>query len=85
LVDNPSFVVDITKEFEKKMEAVKAFNSQFYNPESDEPETFISQKQFIESLRTRAQYFGYQIDVEYGEPFFIKSTIKITNLYEIFS
>ncbi|HEM48620.1 MAG TPA: bacillithiol biosynthesis deacetylase BshB1 [Caldithrix sp.] len=85
LVDNPSFVVDITDEFEKKMEAVKAFESQFYNPESDEPETFISQKQFFDSLKTRGQYFGYQIGVEYGEPFFVKSIIKITNLYEIFS
>lgn len=85
LVDKSSFVVDITNEFDKKMEAVKAFRSQFYNPESEEPETFISQKRFLDSLETRAQYFGYQIGVEYGEPFFIKSTIKINNLYEIFS
>ena len=85
LVDNPSFVVDITDEFDKKMEAVKAFESQFYDPGSNEPETFISQKQFIISLKTRAQYFGYQIGVEYGEPFFVKSRIKINNLYKIFS
>ena len=85
LVDKPSFVVDITDEFDRKMEAVKAFNSQFYNPESDEPETYISQRRFLDSIQTRAQYFGYRIGVEYGEPFFIKSTIKINNLYEIFS
>lgn len=85
LVDKPSFVVDITAEFEKKMEAVKAFTSQFYDPHSKEPETYISNKQFFESLKTRAQYFGYQIGVEFGEPFFIKSAIKIDNIYGIFS
>lgn len=85
LVNKPSFVVDITAEFEKKLEAVKAFDSQFYDPQSKEPETYISNKQFLESLKIRAQYFGYQIGVEFGEPFFIKSVIKIDNIYEIFS
>ena len=85
MVDKPSFVVDITNEFDKKMEAVGAFTSQFYDPESKEPETYISNKQFHESLKVRAQYFGYQIGVKYGEPFFIKSAIKIDNIYGIFS
>ena len=85
IVDKPSFVVDITDEFDQKMEAVKAFASQFYNPESNEPETYISDIKFIDSLRNRAQYFGYQIGVKYGEPFFINAMIKIDNIYEIFS
>lgn len=85
MVDKPSFVVDITEEFDAKMKAVKAYTSQFYNPDSDEPETYISNEQFIESLRNRAEYYGYQIGVKYGEPFFIKSMIKIDNIYEIFS
>ena len=85
LVDNASFVVEITDEFDQKMEAVKSFASQFYNPQSDEPATYISNKQFIESLKVRAQYFGYQVGVTYGEPFFIKSLIKINNICEIFS
>lgn len=85
LVDKPSFVVDITDEFDTKMEAVRVFTSQFYNPESKEPETYISNKQFFESLQNRAQHFGYQIGVKYGEPFFVKSIIKIDNIFEIFS
>jgi len=85
LVDKPNFVVDITAEFDKKMEAIKAFTSQFYDPKSNEPETYISNKRFLESLKIRAQYFGYQIGVQYGEPFFVKSAIKIDNIYQIFS
>ncbi|MEJ2052857.1 MAG: bacillithiol biosynthesis deacetylase BshB1 [Calditrichaceae bacterium] len=85
LVDKPSFVVDISNEFVQKMETVKAFASQFYNPESDEPETLISRKNFMQMLEDRARYFGYQVGVEYAEPFFIKSMIKIDNIYEFFS
>ena len=84
-VDNANFVVDISNEFDQKMDAVKSFASQFYNPQSDEPKTFISNKQFLESLRVRAQYFGYQAGVQYAEPFFVESIIKINNICEIFS
>lgn len=84
-VAKPSFIVDISKEFETKFKAINAYKSQFFNPASNEPETYISNPKFIESIKNRAKYFGFQIGVEYGEPFFVKSAIKIDNIIEIFT
>ncbi len=81
----PSFVVDISKEFETKLKAVNAYKSQFFNAVSTEPDTYISSPEFIDSIKNRAKYFGFQIGVEYGEPFFVKSAIKIDNIIEIFA
>jgi len=84
-VIKPSFIVDISDEFKTKMESIKAYKSQFFNKESEEKETYISRPQFIESISTRAKYFGFQIGVEFGEPFFVKSAIKIDNIFGIFA
>ncbi|MBU1679423.1 MAG: bacillithiol biosynthesis deacetylase BshB1 [Bacteroidetes bacterium] len=73
----PSFVVDITNFFETKMEAVRAYGSQFHNPGSNEPETFISQPAFIRYLESRASYYGFQIRRNYGEPFFCEEEIEL--------
>ncbi|KAA3617767.1 MAG: bacillithiol biosynthesis deacetylase BshB1 [Calditrichaeota bacterium] len=84
-VAKPSFIVDISTEFKNKLQAVNAYKSQFFNSSSDEPETYISSPEFIESVKNRAKYFGFQIGVEYGEPFFVKSAIKLDNIIEIFA
>jgi bacillithiol biosynthesis deacetylase BshB1 len=80
----PSFIVDITNEFETKMKAIKCYSSQFYNPKSKEPETFISDKKFIEFLEARAKHYGFLIGVKYGEPYFMEDKLKldINNLFE---
>lgn len=84
-VAKPSFVVDISAEFDKKLESIKAYQSQFFNAHSNDPETYISKPQFIESIKDRAKYFGFQIGAEYGEPFFVKSALKINNIFDIFA
>lgn len=84
-VAKPSFIVDISDEFGLKIDAIKAYNSQFYDKNSDEPETYISRPEFLNSITDRAKYFGFQIDVEYGEPFLVKSAVKINNIVEIFT
>lgn len=84
-VEKPTFIVDISEEFAKKMEAIKAYKSQFYDPGSKEPQTYISDKSFLKSIETRARYFGYQIGVDFGEPFLVKSVLKIDNLLNIFA
>lgn len=84
-VAQPAFVVDISKEFDRKMNAIKSYESQFYNPDSDEPETYISSSSFMESVETRAKFFGFQIGVEYGEPFVTETVLKVNNLFDIFS
>ena len=84
-IAKPSFIVDISKEFETKINAVKTYSSQFYEKDSKEPKTFISSPEFLESVTNKAKYFGFQIGVEYGEPFLVKSAIKINNIMEIFT
>jgi bacillithiol biosynthesis deacetylase BshB1 len=73
----PSFIVDITDYFEIKMKAVKCYSSQFYDPKSSEPNTFISDKKFIEYLEARAAFYGFQIGVKYGEPFYCEDNLKL--------
>ena len=77
----PSFIVDISSTFKTKMDAVYAYSTQFYNPESKEPETFISQPAFIKFLEARAQYFGFKIGKEYGEAFYSEEEVEL-NLLE---
>ncbi len=74
----PSFITDITDSFEIKMKAVKSYKSQFYNPDNTEPDTFISDKKFIEYIEERAQFYGFYIGVKYGEPFFTKEKLKFS-------
>ena len=65
----PDFVVDVTGFMDKKMEAVKAYSSQFYNPNSTEPTSPISSKNFLDSVFYRAQDLGRLVSVEFAEGF----------------
>ena len=67
----PDFVIDITDVFEQRMEAIKAYTTQFYNPdnEDDGPQTYISTPEFLESVVARARVIGKKIGVKYGEGF----------------
>ena len=73
----PSFVVDISNFFETKMKSVWAYSTQFHNPESNEPETFISSPEFIEYVDARAKYYGFQIGKKFGEPFYCEEKIEL--------
>jgi N-acetylglucosamine malate deacetylase 1 len=66
---NPDVVVDISGFFEHKMKAVRAFKTQFYDPQNPAPNTPISSKDFILFLEARAREFGRIINREYGEGF----------------
>lgn len=74
---DPTFINDISDTFEAKMKAIRAFKSQFYNPESDEPETLVSSKGFIEYFEARAKFYGFQIRKNYGEPFYSEERIEV--------
>ena len=74
---NPDFVVDITAVFEKKVEAIKAYKTQFYDPASKEPDTYISSPEFLESIIYRAKMFGKLIGVTYAEGFLSKKMLGI--------
>jgi bacillithiol biosynthesis deacetylase BshB1 len=72
----PSFIIDISDSFEQKMKAIKAFKTQFYDPNSKEPETFISRPEFFQYLIARSQFYGFQIGKHYGEPFYCEEKIE---------
>jgi len=65
----PDFVVDVTGFIKIKMDAVKAYGTQFYNPNSKEPSSPISSKNFLASVVYRAQDLGRLIGTEYAEGF----------------
>ena len=76
----PNFVVDISKHIEKKMEAILAYSSQFYDPKSNEPDTFISSAAFLEFVKGRAKELGQQIGVQYAEGFITQKILGINSL-----
>jgi N-acetylglucosamine malate deacetylase 1 len=79
----PDFVVDISEYVDKKMEAIMAFKSQFFNPESKEPSSPISSKEFIDFIKSRMQVFGRDINAKYAEGFTVERTIGIENIFDL--
>ena len=73
----PSFIVDISEFLEEKMNAIKAHRSQFYDPNSTEPETRLTNKAFLDELENRSRYFGSLIGVAAGEPFYVREALNI--------
>jgi N-acetylglucosamine malate deacetylase 1 len=75
----PAFVIDISGVFAKKIEAIEAFSTQFFNPEESdkEPQTYISSPEFLESVINRSKMFGRMIGVKYAEGFLSKKMIGI--------
>jgi len=79
----PSFIVDISDYWDQKINSIMAYESQFYNPKSKEPETFISSSSFIEFIEARAKEFGHRIGKKYGEGFTMSTTPGIDNLLSL--
>ena len=65
----PDIIVDITPYFETKMKSIRAYQSQFFNPNSNEPQTPISGEDFLKFIEARAREYGRLIGVAYGEGF----------------
>ena len=79
----PDFVVDISDHIDKKMESVMAYSTQFYNPNSQDPETPISSKNFVDSVRYRAADLGRLIGVGYAEGFNVERLPAIDSLFDL--
>ena len=65
----PDLVVDVSEHFDAKMEAVRAYKSQFYDPDSSDPETKISGENYLDFVEARARDLGNKIGVKYAEGF----------------
>lgn len=79
----PDIVVDISVQLETKMKAVKSYKTQFYEPNSKELETPISNKNFIDSVSYRAKNFGRLIGVDAGEGFTSRGLLSTSNLFDL--
>lgn len=77
------FVIDISPYIDKKQEIILAFESQFYNPDSNEPETPISSQNFLESVKGKNSSYGRSINVAYGEWFTVNRTMGVQDLYDL--
>jgi bacillithiol biosynthesis deacetylase BshB1 len=74
----PSFIVDVSEFVEEKMSAIRAHASQFYRADAgDEPETRISDKNFLQQIEWRMRYYGSLIGVAAGEAFYVREALNI--------
>jgi bacillithiol biosynthesis deacetylase BshB1 len=76
----PDFVVDISSQWDQKEAAIRAFKSQFFDPNSAEPASYISSPDFLNFIQARAMEMGHKIGVKYGEGFQSQKTLEKTLL-----
>ena len=79
----PDFIVDISDFWEIKIKSIAAFGSQFYNPKSQEPASFISSPEFLPFIESRARELGHRINTKYGEGFTVERFIGVSNLFDL--
>ncbi|PWK77921.1 bacillithiol biosynthesis deacetylase BshB1 [Mucilaginibacter oryzae] len=80
----PDILVDITEHWDKKIESIYAYGSQFYNPDWEgEPQTYISTPDFIEIVTGRAREFGKAIGAKYAEGFTSRKILGVDNLFNL--
>ena len=80
----PDFIVDVSGFIDKKVDAILAYGSQFFDPKSNEPETPITSKNFLDSVTYRAKDLGRIIGVEYAEGFTSERFVAVKNLDKLF-
>jgi N-acetylglucosamine malate deacetylase 1 len=79
----PDFVVDVTPFVEKKIESIKCFSSQFFDPKSKEPQTPISTESFLDFVKARMRVQGRDIGVDFAEAFTVARTIGVDDLFSL--
>lgn len=79
----PSFIVDISDFLEEKMDALRAHRSQFYDPNSSEPETMLTGKTYLDEIANRSRYYGSLIGAAAGEPFYVRETLNVNDPFEL--
>lgn len=79
----PDFIVDVSETWEKKIESIGCYKSQFHDPDSQEPDTFISSPEFLKLIEARAKEYGSLIGVKYGEGFTVERTPGVSDLAQL--
>ncbi len=80
---NPDFIIDISPYWDQKMNAIMAFRSQFYDPQSKEKDTYISSKGFLDFLQARSIEMGHAIGVKYGEGFTSARKLGLSDIFHL--
>ena len=80
---SPTFVVDVSEFHQRKMDALRAHASQFFDPNSTAPETMLTGKRFLDDVASRSRYFGTLIGVEYGEPFYVREALNVDDPFAL--
>ncbi len=76
----PDIIIDISHVWDQRMEAIKAYKTQFHAADSQEPSTYISSPDFLDALTARARLLGKRIGVKYAEGFLSKKSIGLKSL-----
>jgi len=79
----PSFVVDVTGQYERKLEAIHAYKSQIYNPNYPGEQTYISSPEYLESIEVRSRYYGGLIGKKHGEPFLVREMLELKDIMSL--
>ncbi|MEO1050668.1 MAG: bacillithiol biosynthesis deacetylase BshB1 [Bacteroidota bacterium] len=79
----PDFIVDVSPFWEKRMDSVRAFKSQFHDPNNSEPDTYISSPEFMKMIEARGKEFGHAIGVNYGEGFMVNRPIGVSSMFDL--
>jgi LmbE family N-acetylglucosaminyl deacetylase len=79
----PDFVVDVTPFFDQKIEILKTYSTQFYDPNSKEPSTPISGKEFFDFIKGRMSEFGRPIGVSFAEGFTAERFIGVEDIFQL--
>lgn len=79
----PDVIIDITPYIEIKLASIKAFKTQFFNPELDGPDTYISSPDFFESVIGRSREFGKSIGTTYAEGFTCRKLLGVNSLFDL--
>jgi LmbE family N-acetylglucosaminyl deacetylase len=75
-----AFIVDISSTFDRKLEAIRCYHTQFLTSPEDRSMTYISRPEFLEKIINRARNYGSQIGSEYGEAFYLREPQRVDNL-----
>ena len=79
----PDFYVDVSDSHDQKIKAVEAYKSQFFDPKSKDPDTYISNPGFMNMLKARAEEYGHRIGCKYAEGFLLKDFLGVKSLFDL--
>ena len=79
----PDFIVDITGQWELKLQTIKAFRSQFHDPSNTSPNTYISSPEFLNFIEARAKEFGHAIGTVFGEGFSKERHLGVRSIFDL--